>query len=131
MLGGVEIAQPDTLGYSFETTYTSDSGRVQSGLAVTTPMFTVESFSFGYSFLTLAQARQILQIIMPGKAVDMHYPSVYYGGWRTSAVSQGGGFYCGRGQVSWGTIIVNEEIVEDFQFNMIGVAPIDTTLGGR
>ncbi len=112
------IAQPDKLGYSFETTYTEDSGRVQSGKATVSPMFTVEAFSLGYEFLTLAEAYTIIQFILKGGKIKVQYPSVYYNGWRT------GEFYVGRGSTNWGTILVGEEIVEDFQFNLVGVNPI-------
>lgn len=117
-MNSIAIAQPDELGYSFETTYTSDSGRVQSGEAVTSAMFTVEAFSFGYSFLSLAEAHAILTIILSGQPFTLHYPSVYYNGWRN------GLFYVGKGDVKWGRINVEEELVEDFSFNAVGVNPI-------
>ena len=113
-----EIAQPDELGYSFETTYTEDSGRVQSGKAITSAMFTVEAFTLKYSFLKLSEARTIAQFIVKGTPFMLHYPSVYYSGWRDDK------FYVGKGQVRWGSIIVDEEIVEDFEFNVVGVNPL-------
>ena len=38
------LPQPDSgaLSYDFETTYTEDSGRTQTGAAVVSPLFTVE-----------------------------------------------------------------------------------------
>lgn len=114
----IDVAQPDELGWSFETTYTEDSGRVQSGPAVVGAMFTVEAFSFGYSFLSLASAHAIAALIVKGEPVLMHYPSVYYNGWRNDY------FYVGKGQTNWGTIRAQEEMVEDFSFNAVGVNPI-------
>lgn len=39
------LPQPDSgaLSYDFETTYTEDSGRTQTGAAVVSPLFTVEA----------------------------------------------------------------------------------------
>jgi len=112
------IAQPDKLSYSFETTYTEDSGRVQSGKAKTSRMFTVEAFSLSYTFLTLDEANAIVRIIQSGTPFQFHYPSVYYKGWRTAP------FYVGKGQANWGRINLDEELVEDFSFNCVGVNPI-------
>lgn len=112
------IAQPDELGYSFETTYAEDSGRVQTGSATTSAMFTVEAFSVGYTFLSLAEAHAILQIIVPGKPFYMRYLSPYYGSWRTST------FYVGKGDLGWGRINTDEELVEDMKFNVVGVEPV-------
>lgn len=114
----VTIAQPDELGWAFETTYTSDSGRVQSGAAVTSAMFTVESFSLGYTFLSLAEAHTIASYIVKGKPIYVHYPSVYYNSWRS------GLFYVGKGETKWGRINTSEELIENFQFNIVGVNPI-------
>lgn len=112
------IAQPDSLGWGFETTYTEDSGRVQSGAAVTSPMFTVESFSLGYTFLSLSEAHTIAAFIVKGSPFYVRYPSVYYNGWRT------GRFYVGKGETKWGRINTAEELVEDFAFNIVGVNPV-------
>ena len=114
----IDVAQPDELGWSFETTYTEDSGRVQSGSAVVSSMHTVEAFSLGYSFLPLASANVIARLIVKGEPVLMHYPSVYYNGWRDDY------FYVGKGQTKWGTVRADEEMVEDFSFNAVGVNPI-------
>ena len=70
----VEIKQPEKgLGYSFETTYTDDSTRVQSGVLHTTPLFTVESFSYSAKWLTIAEMKTILQIVAKGRYFKMHY----------------------------------------------------------
>lgn len=114
----VNIAQPDELGWSFETTYTEDSGRVQSGKATVSRMFTVEAFSFSYTFLTLTEAQTIASYIVRGKPFYLRYPSVYHGTWRTAK------FYVGKGDVKWGRINTDEELVEDFQFNVVGVSPV-------
>ena len=58
------IVQPDEgLQYSFETTYTEDSTRVQSGRIYATPMFTVESFGYTATWVPAAEMTKILQII--------------------------------------------------------------------
>ena len=118
LMDDVEIAQPDALGYSFETTYTADSGRVQTGTAITSSMFTVEAFSFSYSSLTWAEARLIVRKIIKGNPVKLKYPSIYHGGWRE------GYFYVGKGETNWGSVVVDEELIEDFKFNAVGVEPL-------
>lgn len=117
-MNGTKIAQPHKLGYSFESTYTEDSGRVQTGVAKVSRMFTVESFSLSWEYLSLSEAHTIIQIIEQGTPFSFHYPSVYYNGWRTAQ------FYVGKGQVNWGRINADEELVEDFSFNCVGVNPI-------
>lgn len=117
-LDNIEIAQPDELGYSFETMYTEDSGRVQTGTAVVSPMFTVEAFSLGYKFLSLEEAHVIVQKILRGGKVLVHYPSVFYNGWRD------GYFYVGKGDTDWGRVNTGEELVENLKFNIVGVEPV-------
>ena len=46
----VVIFQPDKdVGFAWETTYTEDSGRVVSGKARISPLFTVEAFTFSFT----------------------------------------------------------------------------------
>ena len=72
-INSVKIKQPDEgLGYSFETTYTSDSTRVQSGTMHATPMFTVESFSYAASYLTKEEMQTILQKVAKGGNFTLH-----------------------------------------------------------
>ena len=43
----VEIAQPDEeLSFDWETTYSEDSGRVQTGENYVKPLFTVEAYGY-------------------------------------------------------------------------------------
>ena len=118
-MNGTVILQPDEgLGYDFETTYTEDTTRVQSGTLHTTAMFTVESFSYEASWVSLQDMKTILQIIAKGKPFDLHYFSPYYGAWRN------GRFYVGKGSLSIGRLNAAEERFESLSFNMIGVDPI-------
>lgn len=118
-MNGTVIAQPDEgLGYDFETTYTEDSTRVQSGTLHASAMFTVESLSYKASFLTAAQVTQILQIVDSGKPFTLRYYSLHYGKWRD------GRFYVGKGSLSIGRLNAQEETVDELSFNMIGVEPI-------
>ena len=57
LFNGIEIKQPDSgsLGVSFDTTYTDDSGRIMSGVALATPLFTVEAYSYKATDLTLQE----------------------------------------------------------------------------
>lgn len=113
------VKQPDEgLGYSFETTYTEDSVRVQSGVAEIEPLFTVESFSYKASNLTETEMSEILQMVAKGKKYNLHYRSPYYGKWMD------GVFYTGQGSLVIGSWKENEERYESLSFNMIGVNPI-------
>ena len=118
-INGIKIRQPDEgLGYDFETTYTEDSTRVQSGQLHVTPLFTVEAFSYSASWLTTSEMKTILEQVARGNPFRLHYFSPFFGEWRTA------NFYVGKGSLSIGRLIVNEERFESISFNMIGVDPI-------
>ena len=118
-LNGTVIAQPDEgLGYDFETTYTEDSTRVQSGKLHASAMFTVESLSYKATYITAAEASVILRIVDSGRPFTLHYYSLHYGAWRD------GRFYVGKGTLSVGRLNERDETVDELSFNMIGVDPI-------
>lgn len=118
-LNGIIIRQPDEgLGYDFETTYTEDSTRAMNGTLYSTPMFTVESFSYRATWVPAAEMRKILQIAARGYPFKLHYFSPYYGRWRDDA------FYVGKGSLSIGFLNAAQEVFEDLSFNMIGVNPL-------
>ena len=119
MIDGIEIYQPDKgLQANFETTYTSDSGRVQSGAMRATPMFTVEQFSYTATDIPVAEASAIIQKIVKGHVFVLHYFSPYYGVWRDAP------FRVGRGQYSIGSLKEGGEKLESLSFNMTGDNPI-------
>ncbi len=118
-MNGVVIYQPDEgLGYDFETTYTEDSTRVQSGVMHATPMFTVEAFSYRATWVPAARMREILQIAAKGSPFTLHYFSPYYGCWRDDR------FYVAKGSLSIGRLEYRDEVFENLSFNMVGVNPI-------
>ena len=118
-MNGKVILQPDEgLGYDFETTYTDDSTRVQSGVLHATPMFTVEAFSYQATWVPAARMREILQIVAKGAPFMLHYFSPYYGCWRDDL------FYVAKGSLSIGRLEYREEVFENLSFNMVGVDPI-------
>ena len=101
-INNVVIRQPDeNMGYNFETTYTEDSTRVQSGVGHFTAMFTVESFSYEATDVTIAEMSQILQLIAKGRNFTLHYFSPYYGTWRNDT------FYVGKGSLSIGRLTID------------------------
>ena len=113
------IWQPDRgLGYSTETTYTEDSGRVINGRAHVTPLFTVEQLEYSASNVPVAEAARILQIIDAGRPFELHYFSLHYGTWRTAR------FYVGKGDSRILRLSEGKETVESLSFNMTGVEPI-------
>ena len=118
-MNGIIIKQPEKdMAYNFETTYTEDTTRVQSGELHATSMFTVEQLGYSAKNLTIAEMSQILQIIAKGNSFNLHYFSPYYGTWRTAK------FYVGQGSLSIGCLKENGEIFESLTFNMTGVNPI-------
>lgn len=118
-MNGVDIWQPDKgLKYSTETKYSEDSGRVQSGPAHITPLFTVEQLSYSAKNVPQPEVTKILQVIDTGKPFTLHYFSMHYGTWRTAS------FYVGKGDYNVGSWKTGEEYVESLSFNMTGVNPI-------
>lgn len=118
-MNSTKIKQPDSgLGYNFETTYSEDSVRVQSGVLHVSPMFTVEGFTYTASQLTADEMKTILKIIATGKPFELHYLSAYYGEWRDDS------FYVAKGSLSVGSWKADEERYDSLSFNMIGVNPL-------
>lgn len=118
-INGIEIFQPDEgLQYAFETTYTSDSTRVQTGSARFTPMFTVEQLGYTATDIPADKASEILQMIATGHSFTLHYFSTYYGTWRD------GKFRVGKGQLAIGSLKEGEEKLTSLSFNMTGEEPL-------
>ena len=118
-INDIEIFQPDEgLKSSFETTYSEDSTRLQTGEANFVPFFTVEQFSYLASDIPVSDASVILQQIIKGEAFKLHYFSPYYGKWRD------GMFRVGQGQFTIGTLKENEERLSSLSFNMTGEKPL-------
>lgn len=119
LINGTEIYQPDKgLSYDFETTYSTDSTRVQSGTGHFTPLFTVEQLNYTATHIPQKEATKILQMIDKGKNFTLHYFSMHYGKWRD------GTFYVGKGGMTIGSLEEGEEYLESLSFNMTGVNPI-------
>lgn len=118
-INGIEIYQPDSgLQSSFQTTYSEDSTRVQSGVMHATPLFTVEQFSYSATDIPIEDAKVILEQIIKGFPFTLHYFSPYYGTWRDDI------FRVGQGQFSIGTLKDGGERLETLSFNMTGDNPI-------
>lgn len=118
-INDIEIFQPDEgLKNSYETTYSEDSTRLQSGEANFVPLFTVEQFGYSASDIPVADASVILQNVIKGESFKLHYFSPYYGKWRD------GMFRVGQGQLSIGTLKENEEKLSSLSFNMTGEKPL-------
>lgn len=119
-MNGERVWQPDSaMASAWETTFTSDSTRVQSGRDHFTPMFTVEQYSYSASNVPVEEATKIIQMVIKGEPVLLHYWSVYHGMWRD------GYFRCGKSQsVVIGTLIDEGEMYDKLAFNMTGVNPI-------
>lgn len=119
-INGTVIKQPDTgLGYSFETTYSESSTRTQDGVLHSTPLFTVEAFSYKATYVTVEEMTTILHEIAKGTNFTLHYFSPYLGTWRDDL------FYVGKGSLDIGRLNESGEYYDELSFNMIGVNPID------
>ena len=119
MMNDIVIHQPEKgLKYSTETKYSQDSGRVQSGEAHITPLFTVEQLGYSATNIKQPEVTKILQIIDSGKPFTLHYFSMHYGAWRDAP------FYVGKGDYNVGSWKEGDEYVESLSFNMTGVKPI-------
>lgn len=118
-INGEDIYQPDRgLQSNFQTTYSSDSARVQNGTLHATPLFTVEQFGYTATHIPTDEARKILQHIIKGLPFTLHYYSTYYGIWRDDT------FRVGQGQFSIGSLEEDGEYLESFSFNMTGDNPL-------
>lgn len=118
-LNGVAIRQPESgMGYNFETTYTSDTTRVQSGKLYTSRMFTTEQLAYKATGLSVEEMKTILQIIGKGGTYTLHYWSPYYGAWRDDT------FYTGKGSLEIGYLNVASGLYDSLSFNMVGVNPL-------
>lgn len=118
-INNTDIWQPDEeLAYDFETTYTSDSTRAQTGVGYFTPIFTVEQLGYTATNIPQKEATKILQMIDRGNYFTLHYFSMHYGMWRDDT------FYVGKGSMSIKTLKSGVERLKTLSFNMTGVNPI-------
>lgn len=118
-INGIEIFQPDEgMRYSFETTYSEDSGRVQSGVMNAVSYFTVEQLSYEATEIPMNKASEILQMVATGNPFTLHYFSVYYNRWRD------GLFRVGKGSLNIGSLEQGYEKLSSLSFNMTGEEPI-------
>lgn len=120
-IDGFDIKQPDSVAPNWETTYTEDTGRVMSGQAELDPMFTVESYSLEWSWLTPQEAHEILSRIIPTQnkpTFNFHYFNWQKGGW------DDGIFYVGKGSLNVATLQGDYEHLESISCNIIGVNPL-------
>ena len=118
LINGVEIWQPDEgIQYNLETTYSEDTQRIITGLLIATPLFTVEQLGYQASWIPVAAASAILQMVI-GVNFQLTYFSPYFGAWRTAE------FYVGKGSMNIGRLNPEDMVLESLSFNMQGVNPV-------
>lgn len=117
-INGKTIHQPDSFKFSFATTSTEGSERLMSGEMYNEPMFTVESYAYEGSDISVSDMSSLLQMIVNQRKVQLYYFSVYYGRWREAP------FYVTQGSVDIGTLKEGEEKYKSLSFNIIGVNPL-------
>lgn len=116
----VTIAQPDEgLTFDWETTYSDDSGRAQTGENYVKPRFTVEAYGYtNTQGLTVKEVSEILKFIVKGKKFKMWHFSPYYGEWRSDE------FYVGQGSIDLKSLKIDSEKYDELSFQITGVKPI-------
>lgn len=118
-LNNIEICQPDEdISVTYDTTFSDDSTRSQNGKSHYTPMFTVESLDYKASHISVEEAKEILQIIVPGKTITAHYFSPYHGEWRNAV------FFVESKDIEIGTLEEGQESLSSLSFTMTGVEKI-------
>ena len=117
-INGRTIHQPDTFKFSFATTSTEGTERLMSGVMCNEPMFTVESYAYEGSDISISEMANLLQMIVNQRQVQLYYFSVYYGRWREAP------FYVTQVSVDLGTLKEGEEKYKSLSFNIIGVNPL-------
>lgn len=119
-MNGIEIWQPDEqMSYNFETKFSEDSVRVQSGEDRFTPLFTVEQYGYKATNIPQPEATKILQIIALGKTFTLHHFSLYHGCWRDDV------FRVGKsGNLQIGSLSKDNEYLSELSFNMTGKSPL-------
>lgn len=85
-INGRTIHQPDTFKFSFATTSTEGTERLMSGVMCNEPMFTVESYAYEGSDISISEMASLLQMIVNQRQVQLYYFSVYYGRMERSTV---------------------------------------------
>lgn len=112
-INGSKIWQPDRdIEYSWETTYTEDSGRDMNGSGHFTPMFTVRQYSYTASNIPVAEVAKILKIIDGGRKFTLHTWSPRDAKWKDVIC------YVGQSQgCTIGTLESGQERYTSFSFN--------------
>lgn len=117
-INGRTIHQPDTFKFSFATTSTEGTERLMSGVMCNEPMFTVESYAYEGSDISISEMSSLLQMIVNQRQVQLYYFSVYYGRWREAQ------FYVTQGSVDLGGRRIIKKKYKSLSFNLIGVNPL-------
>lgn len=119
-INDIEIRQPDQgLKYGFTVKRTADSQRTQDGRQHSTSLYTYETMEYSASFLSVAEASQILRLIDKGEVFRLKYFSFHYGQWRTDE------FTVEAGDLEIKTLEENYERIRSLSFTMTGVNKID------
>lgn len=72
-INGRTIHQPDTFKFSFATTSTEGTERLMSGVMCNEPMFTVESYAYEGSDISISEMASLLQMIVNQRQVQLYY----------------------------------------------------------
>ena len=71
-INNTKIKQPlELMPFQFATTYTEDTTRTQDGKLHSTPLFTVESYSYSAKGLTAKEMAQFLQLVGKGRKMSL------------------------------------------------------------
>lgn len=118
---GVRVAQPDEEnGYSavLATTSTDDSDRDMSLVMHNTPIGTVIGYDLKWTWITAAEAAEILQQVVNKSQFTMHYFDIYDAQWKD------GLFYASNFNSPAFSLREGEEYWSELSFNVRGIYPL-------
>ena len=118
-LNGIIVKQPDEDGYSavLATTSTEDSDRDMSLSMHNTPIGTVEGYDLKWTYLTPAEAAEILQQVLNKPNFIAHYFDIITGSWRDAK------FYASNYNAPVMTLKDEEEYWDELSFNIRSIDP--------
>lgn len=112
-INGREIWQPDKdISEAWETTYTEDSSRSQTGKGKFTPMFTTWQHQYSASNIPISEVTWMINVISTGKPFTLHTWSPRHGAWKDLKCYVGKSSDC-----TIGSLKEDEEIYKSFAFN--------------
>lgn len=116
--GYTPTRQPIKVTPAFAVTSTEESGRVQTGYMLNTPMFTVEAYDIEFGKTDGETLSNMLQAMTGKSSFPFHHFNVYKNRWETKP------FYVANIDCSELMVKDGKEFVESFTFHVTGINPV-------